>query len=89
MRVTQTTITVANTTTAVLSAEQKRRHLLLINDSDETIYVGIGKPAVMNEGVRINSAGGSYEMIDGSVYLHAINAICASGGKKLLVTQGL
>ncbi len=89
MRSIQATVTVANTSTKVVDANLSRRHLLLINDSDEVMYVALGKAAVANEGIRINSAGGSYEMVEGAVYSHTIYAICASGGKKLLVTQGV
>jgi hypothetical protein len=89
MRVTQATITVGNVTTAVLTANQKRRHLLLQNDSDEVIYVAFGKAAALNAGIRLAAAGGQYEMYGDLVYGHAINAICTSGNKKLLVTSGV
>lgn len=89
MKVTQTTITVGNVTTQVLSANQKRRHLVLQNDSDEVIYVAFGKAAVLNAGIRLAASGGQYEMFGDLVYGHVINAICASGSKKLLVTFGV
>lgn len=88
MRVTHATVTVGNTTTAILTANQKRRHLLLQNDSDEIIYVSFGKAAVLHEGVRLAASGGQFEMFGDLVYGHAINAICTSGSKKLLVTWG-
>lgn len=88
MRVTHATVTVGNTTTAILTANQKRRHLLLQNDSDEIIYVSFGKAAVLNQGIRLAAAGGSFEMTGDDVYGHVINGICTSGSKKLLVTWG-
>lgn len=89
MKVTQSTVTVGNTSTAVLAQNEKRRHLLLVNDSDEAIYVAIGKAAAMNTGIRISANGGMWEMgPDGGVYTHAVYAICTSGSKKLLVTTG-
>lgn len=87
-KVTHTTVTVGATSTLVLAANQNRRHLLLQNDSDEVIYVSFGKAAVANEGIRLAAAGGSYEMVSDTVYSQVINAICASGSKKLLVTHG-
>lgn len=87
MRKAHATVTVGSTSTQVLPADIKREHLLLINDSDEIIYVSFGQPAAANTGIRLNAAGGSYEMT-GTVYLHAVYAICASGNKKLLVTTG-
>ncbi len=88
MKVTHETITVGNTTTQVLAANPKRRHLLLQNDSNEIVYVSFGKAAVLSEGVRLAASGGQFEMFGDLVYGHVINAICASGSKKLLVTHG-
>ena len=51
---------------------------------------GFGRAAaVLNQGVRINAAGGSLELTGGSLYLGAVNCICASGGKVLLVSEGV
>lgn len=88
---THTVVTVANTTTLALAANANRRYALFINDSDETIYIKIGANAVLNQGIRINANGGSYEikLSEGSLNLGAINAICTSGSKKLLVTEGV
>jgi hypothetical protein len=85
-----TAVTVGNTSTAVLSAETNRTYALFINDSDETIYMSIdGTAAAANDGIRLNANGGSYEMTmgAGNVTANAVVAICASGSKKLLVTQ--
>lgn len=87
MKRTHATVTVGNTSTLVLAADLKREHLLLINDSDEIIYISFGQTAVANTGIRLNAAGGSFEMTD-TVYQQAIYGICASGNKKLLVTSG-
>ena len=69
--------------------ECSRRWLLIINDSDEAIYVKLGAAAVLNQGIRINSAGGSLELVGASLYTGAVNGICASGGKIALVTEGV
>jgi hypothetical protein len=87
--VTHTAPTVGNATTAVAAANADRKWLLLVNDSDETIYVKIGAAAVMNQGIRINASGGSLELTGGSINTGAVNGICASGGKKMLVTEGV
>jgi len=88
-RIEHETVTVGNTTTAVLAQNQKRRYLLLQNDSNEVIYVAFGKPAVLNEGIRLAASGGQFEMIgDSGIYGQAINGICTSGSKDLLVTYG-
>jgi len=88
---THTAVTVGNTTTAVIAANAARKYLLLVNDSDEAIYVNLGGAAVANTGVRINANGGSLELSvqHANLYAGAVNAICASGSKKLLVTEGV
>ena len=90
---THTVVTIGATTTAVLAADtaNTRSYVLLVNDSDEAIYIKCGAAAVMNDGIRINASGGSYEMsaAKGNLVHVAINAICASGSKKLLVTVGV
>lgn len=90
---THTVVTVGATTTAALAADtaDTRSYVLLVNDSDEAMYIKCGAAAVMNAGIRINANGGSYEMsaAQGNLVHAAINAICASGSKKLLVTVGV
>ena len=89
--ITHTHPTIGSTTTAALAANTSRRYALLENDSDEVIYVKIGAAAVLNQGIRINASGGSYEMSAeiGNLNTGAINAICASGSKVLLVVEGV
>jgi hypothetical protein len=88
---THTAPSVAATTTEVLAANSSRLYGLLVNDSDEAIYIKIGTSAVMNEGIRLNPIGGSYEMSReiGNLNTAVINAICASGSKVLLVLEGI
>ena len=92
------TVTMAHTdpsidavTTTALAANANREYAMLINDSDETIYLKIGVDAGMNAGIRLNALGGSYEMSKkiGNLDVRVINAICASGTKELLVTEGV
>ena len=84
-----TAVTVAVGTTAVLAANADRVYALFVNDADEAIYLKLGSAAAMNTGIRLNANGGSYEMSSalGNLYGGAVNAICASGGKVLLVLQ--
>ncbi len=80
--------TVTGTTQEALAANPDRRYALLINDSDEAMYLGIGVAAVANRGIRLNAAGGSYEISEeaGALFQDAINVI---GGttKILLITE--
>jgi len=87
---THTQPTIAATTTVALVANTSRRYALFENDSDEIIYIKIGAAAVLNQGIRLNASGGSYEMSAeiGNLDTRVVNAICTSGSKVLLVAEG-
>ena len=59
-----------------------------VNDSDETIYLNLSGTAVMNEGIRLNANGGSYEINLNNLYTGAVTGICSSGTKNLTVVEG-
>jgi len=82
-------VTVGATTTSALATNTSRKAALFINDSVETIYLKIGSSAVLNAGIRLNANGGSYQMSfkEGTLSTAQVNSICASGSKKLLVTE--
>ena len=88
---THTAPSIGATTTAALASNANRLYALFINDSNEVIYLKLGAAAVLNQGIRLNASGGSYEMskLLGNLYTGAINAICATGGKKLLILEGV
>ncbi len=79
--------TVGSSTTAILVANASRTHAIVVNDSDEVIYLGLGVAAVLNRGIRLNAAGGWYEITLTNLFKGAINAICTSGSKVATVTE--
>lgn len=86
---TDTKVAVAAASTLVIAANPKRIDLVLVNDSDEAIYLARGNAAVMNAGIRLNATGGSYEIKYDNMFLGAIYAICASGQKNLTISEGV
>lgn len=83
-------VTVGATDTVVLAENGARTYLLLVNDSDTTIYLGIGATAVVNKGIRLNANGGSFEMlrdVGGNFSHQAVNAISTAAGKNLTVQE--
>ena len=86
--VTNSATTVGNTTTEVMDEDLDRKWAVFINDSDEVIYLAFGADAVLNQGLRLNAAGGTFEMTTFNCYQGAINAICTSGGKVLTHCEG-
>jgi len=76
-------VTVANGSTLVLSPRTGRKYALLVNDSDETIYVALGDDAVVNSGIPLFPYGGSLEIDGEQPFKGVVRAICTSGGKNL------
>lgn len=90
--ITHSVLTVTTTSQQVLAANPDRKYAMLINDSDTVIYIKIGAPAVVGEGIRLNPNGGSYEMSSaiGNLHTGAINAIHGgTGTKNLLIAEGV
>ena len=81
---TNTKVSVNNVTTSVLAANASRIEMVFVNDSDEVIYLSLSGTAVMNEGIRLNSRGGSYINVS---YIGAVAAICDTGGKNLTICE--
>jgi len=81
-------VAISTSSTNVLAAKEDRRILILVNDSDTTIYCTLDStPAVVGRGVRLNSNGGTLFM-DTAVPTGAINCINGSGSKNLIPIQG-
>lgn len=80
------------TSGTILAANANRLYALIINDSDTTVYLAMGTPSVVSQGIRLNANGGGYELgaTLGNLYTGAITAIHgASGNKQMLVTEGV
>ena len=80
-------ITVGATSTEVLAGNGKRRGAIIVNDSDEIIYLSYGDNAVLNSGIRLNAGGGSLSIDLNNTYTGRVTAICSSGSKVLTVTE--
>jgi len=85
--ITNFNVTVADSSTQVLAANSNRKLLILVNDSDEAIYVSLGATATLNNGIRLNSNGGSVAL-DDPIYKGVVNAISVSGSKKIVGIEG-
>lgn len=83
----QTSVGVA--TTLVLSASVNRKGALFVNDSANVIYLGLGAAAVVGRGVRLNPAGGSYEISAENLTTQQINAISTAAGSNLAAHEAV
>ena len=84
-----TKVTVTSTSIEALAANPVRVSALFINDSGASIYLKFGATAVINEGIRLNGFGGSYELTiqSGTMITDAVNAVGAAGSLALLVLE--
>lgn len=81
-------VVVGSATTKILNFNVQRGYATIVNDSDEDIYLALGADAVLNSGVRLGKNGGSFEIGGGGDnYFGEVSAICASGGKRLVVME--
>lgn len=85
-------VSVATGTTSILvaRANQARMKMILINDSDTTIYITRGDFARLNAGIRLNANGGS--LVDepdslGRIYTGPWSAISSAASKNLCVSE--
>lgn len=77
-----------NTTTSSTESippNKNRSGAILINDSDTIIYLGLGKPAVLNQGIRLNALGGFYEINSTNLFKGQITRIHGGAGNKVLL----
>lgn len=72
-------------------ANPNRKFLRVTNDGTATVYLRFGTAAaVAQEGLRLASSGGSYEMSFGlgNVWSGAIQGITAGGSSKIIYIDG-
>ena len=78
------TADVTTGTTLVLPLNKTRTSALFINDSDTTIYLRLGQDAALNTGIRLNAAGGAYEITLINMFKGEVYAIHGGAGNKVL-----
>ena len=81
------TVTAGVATAEVADADDNRNELTITNDSDTVIYLALGEAAVLNKGIRLNAAGGSWSTTGERVFQGAVNCICSVASKNLCVVE--
>lgn len=82
---THTTVSVDTDSTVVSAANRARTHLTIVNVSDEDVYLSLGGTPVVGTGIFLPANGGLYEIGEANWTHLAVNGICASGGKTVIV----
>lgn len=71
----------------VLDEDSNRRFALLINDSDNDIYLALGRDAKLNEGILLTPHGGFFEVCFNQHYTGKIYGITSVADQRLLITD--
>lgn len=72
----------------VLLANPRRKGATIVNDSAaNVIYLAKGDHAIVNTGIRLNAAGGSYEINGQNLWLGPISAACAAAAANITWTE--
>lgn len=78
---------VGASSTEVIPANPARKYLIIVNASNEAMYLGIGVAAEQDKGVYLAATGGSFEMITANLSPEIVYGICASGTKNATVQE--
>ena len=82
-----TAVNVTTNSTTILALNADRLYACIVNDSDTVVYLGIGAAAVLNQGIRLNAYGGSYEINWTNLYTGAIYGIHGGTGNKVVTVM--
>lgn len=80
-------IDLTTTQEKILAGNPRRRYVLLVNDSDTNCYLSLGVSATVNQGIRLNSGGGSYEINLTNPFYGALYAVSGGATKRLSITE--
>ena len=83
-------VVIGTGSTMIVDANPHRQKLILVNNSDQDMFVAPHSAAFANQGVPLVALGGSIiDQPDAERYLYKgpWMGICASGGKVLSVTE--
>ncbi len=83
-------VDVGNTSTLIVAGHSSNKYILIVNDSDEVIYLQLQGAALMNRGIRLNAHGGAFEISPGTLRwrgdIYGIHG--GSGTKRVTLTIG-
>lgn len=86
-KINEVAFSVTSTSQLVLAANERRKYCILINDSNQNIYIRMGSTAVANQGILIAANGFAYQVDAINLWLGDIYAIHAGSGSKNLLIQ--
>lgn len=85
----QGSVSVAITTTEIRAENVSRAALYLTNIGNRDVWIGIGGPAVVGEGIKIDKNGGQFTFDSGGFSVAAINGIADLVASTVAFTEGI
>lgn len=83
-----TQISVGNSSTQLLPANEKRRYAHIFNNTQNPIYLQFQETAALNQGIKL-TAGGYFVLSGGDLWLGSINAIALISNQFIDVVEGV
>lgn len=81
-----TSATVGVASAVAVAANPDRKGLVLVNVSSNRISLGLGYPAVLDNGITL-AANGAFSMDDYTFTIAAVNAIASGAGSTLSIQE--
>lgn len=78
-RANDTVAGVVDVDSIIVTANEERADLKIVNDTEFIVYLARGNAAVAGSGIRLNGNGGVFNMDQVDLFLGDIHAICAIG----------
>lgn len=86
---TNSSVTCDTTSTLAVASSTGRKYFAIVNDGSTAIYLGLGKAAVLNKGIRLNATGGTFEMNPNVMFSGAIYCISSAATNATLIDANL
>jgi hypothetical protein len=75
------------TTTALVSANEQRKGLVITNTGSNPIYLGLGESAVVSKGIYLAASGGTWVMDAFTFTKGAINGITTTSTSNISIQE--
>ncbi len=86
---TNTNVSCDTSSTLAVATSTGRKYFAIVNDGSTAIYLGLGKAAVLNKGIRLNATGGTFEMNPNVMFSGAIYCISSAASNATIIDANL
>lgn len=82
---TNTNVSCDTSSTLAVATSTGRKYFAIVNDGATAVYLGLGKAAVLNKGIRLNATGGTFEMNPNVMFSGAIYCISSAASNATII----